>query len=172
MEFEIWIAPISALVGTLFGASIGAISPVLTEFVKNKATRSHFKKDKYEVFTRVMLNEFIPKVEHVIFSIDASLNIFKDNIELQNHHRSTLRNELQEAMELFDLKIKDVYPLEMIKEIEGIASNIRHANFFLGRERDGDVRKNKAENEILISINKALKNAVKKSRKTLEKNYI
>lgn|GEM_PF-5484789 len=162
---EIWIAPIAALIGTI----IGATTPIFLEFFKNKVNRSYFKKEKHEKFTRIMLHEFLPAIRKVTDSLEVFTR--DEYIHMIDSYSAELKKNLEKVIKLFENDIKDIYPLEMVKEMEGLTYELNSLNAYIDyQEMTGrGLDQNK---DYLISANSRFKETIEKYRKILLEKYI
>lgn len=169
---EIWIGSISALIGTLLGAAI----PVVLESRRDAANRKYAESEKYEVFNRAMFNDFFPSLDKLIFSLTIERIDFKDETEdrfkeqQEDHIKESMIADYREVKAIFDGKIKETYPLELIGEIGEFSKTLNSFEFFAGISSTGRVLI-RMDKEIKQSISKNLDETSKRAKEKLKNKY-
>lgn len=157
---EVWIAPISALLGTLIGAAIPSITTIITNKNDNKAKN----KEKYEESTRILITEFMPLLSRFIYS-SKSENVSSERLEEWS----------EEIQKLFDDKLKHECPLDILRLSSGIKSLVDLISFqYMAFEGLKDKKPEdylKIKKQFKKSI-KELERTYKKINKKLKRHYI
>ena len=127
---EIWIAPIFAILGTALGVSI----PSIAKYLENKSSHSKEKKEKYELITRKIITEFVPKLKHSLFLANNYLKNKEHGLVAINSSEIA-SDKINEVQVFYLIEIKPHYPLEMhskiaaiIDEINGLSMDINFDN--------------------------------------------
>ncbi|MGM0897912.1 MAG: hypothetical protein ACQEV0_08430 [Bacillota bacterium] len=113
----------------LFSTSLGASIPILGKFIELRVNKKSALKEKHQEVIRIILSDFLPIIDHVLYSA-------KDYFEVKDVENISFNLErLNEIDELYIKKIKDSAPLELISDLGELNFSIRSLFLVLKLER-------------------------------------
>lgn len=154
---ELWIAPIFALIGTVIGGFIPAITTIMT----NKATTKQAKIETHEAFIRKIMIEFV-RPSWVVYNATDNTFAFKDFAKVK----------IKSVKNFYEMEIIKSSPLELLELSLDITNIIERLDFALD---SGDKVKPETKQKALIALNnerKRLKKKLTKLENKINRNFM
>lgn len=116
---ELWVAPIFALIGTL----VGGLIPAVTTFKSNKASTKEARIDKHERFIRKLMIEFV-RPTWIAYNASDNTFVYKDLVKKQ----------VKSVNSFYEEEIVNNSPLELLDLITNITNAMERIDFALESE--------------------------------------